>query len=340
MCNVQALRHSKVKLTWDADDPQRSKLTRRDASKLSAAELDNLDASLYLASDSSGDDEGAHSASESDAAPPLSKRDRLRRALGLIDEGDAATLGPKKRGGKREEMQITFAPAFAEAKKADEGETTLNAYQRKERERRARKKAERAAKSAAPAPAAAAAADDFDSEPSEVESLAGFDDGGAAEAPAAIEADGFDDPFFASDSDAEQTAIRAHDDGSAAGAAPMTTDKAERKQSKATRRAAKAAEAETSAQQRAELGLLVDSDSDEGGASRHFDMKAILKAEKEAGRVQKGKRKRKRRGAAGAKEDDGAGAKDGFEVDVGDERFKPLFDDHRYAMDPSNPQCV
>jgi hypothetical protein len=46
---TQALQHSKVKLTWDAEDPERTKITRR---KFTKEELSSMDFKSYLASDS------------------------------------------------------------------------------------------------------------------------------------------------------------------------------------------------------------------------------------------------------------------------------------------------
>jgi DNA helicase IV len=78
-----------------------------------------------------------------------------------------------------------------------------------------------------------------------------------------------------------------------------------------------------------ELSLLVASDHPIA-EPRHFDMKAILKAEKQAKR--KGKRgKNVSRDAADEMQED-------FTIDVNDSRFQVLHDNHAYAIDPSNPQ--
>ncbi len=54
--STEALRHSKVKLTWDDDDPDRLKVTRR---KFTKEDLKNMDFQAYIASDEedSEDDE-------------------------------------------------------------------------------------------------------------------------------------------------------------------------------------------------------------------------------------------------------------------------------------------
>lgn len=79
----------------------------------------------------------------------------------------------------------------------------------------------------------------------------------------------------------------------------------------------------------AELELLMMEDNDEAGQKvQHFDMKEIVKAEKRA----------KRKGKKGSKSDEPAPAGMDFEVDVKDDRFAKLFDDHEFAIDPTKPQ--
>lgn len=68
----------------------------------------------------------------------------------------------------------------------------------------------------------------------------------------------------------------------------------------------------------------MDSDEDK----QHFNLKAIMKGEKEEKRK---RRKRKKRGEEEAPADT-------FEVDVNDPRFEALYSSHHYAPDPANPQ--
>jgi NUC153 domain len=78
-----------------------------------------------------------------------------------------------------------------------------------------------------------------------------------------------------------------------------------------------------------ELALLVASDNP-NAEPKHFNMKSVLKAEKKAkGRGKKGKR----RGDV----DDNETQED-FVLDVNDDRFKAVHEDHAFAIDPSNPQ--
>ena len=79
-----------------------------------------------------------------------------------------------------------------------------------------------------------------------------------------------------------------------------------------------------------ELALLVASDNP-NGAAKHFDMSAVLKAEKKS--AKKGKRGRKEKHGLGDQD-----TQEDFRIDVADERFKSLHEDHAFAIDPSNPQ--
>ena len=82
-----------------------------------------------------------------------------------------------------------------------------------------------------------------------------------------------------------------------------------------------------------ELALLATSDNP-NGEIKHFDMKAVLRAEKKNGKKRKGKK-----GKRGA--DDGENElQEDFSIDVKDDRFKAVLEDHTFAIDPSNPRYV
>ena len=53
---VQALRHSKVKLTWDEDEPERTQVTRR---ALTRKEIEENDFRAYIASSSDSEEDAA-----------------------------------------------------------------------------------------------------------------------------------------------------------------------------------------------------------------------------------------------------------------------------------------
>jgi hypothetical protein len=84
---TQALQHSNVKLTWDDEDPERVKTTRR---KFTKDDLNDMDFKAYLASDSDDDvDEDL--------------KQKYRSLIGGSDDEDAG-----------EEMEITFTPGLTE----------------------------------------------------------------------------------------------------------------------------------------------------------------------------------------------------------------------------------
>ena len=77
-----------------------------------------------------------------------------------------------------------------------------------------------------------------------------------------------------------------------------------------------------------ELALLVASDNP-SAEPKHFNIKSIIKAEKQ-------KKRKKGRKAKG--DEDTNETQEDFILDVKDERFKALHEDHQFAIDPSNPQ--
>ncbi|KAL1861570.1 pre-rRNA-processing protein esf1 [Diaporthe australafricana] len=124
---------------------------------------------------------------------------------------------------------------------------------------------------------------------------------------------GFDDPFFTIDEPKEVSKAQLH------------------KEERRKRREAREAEEEKSAVDKAQLELLMaDGHDEETGHLAHFNMDEILKAEKKKG---------KKKGKKGKKDqEDAGGLQENFQMDVGDERFKAVFEDHEFAIDPSNPK--
>lgn len=116
---------------------------------------------------------------------------------------------------------------------------------------------------------------------------------------------GFDDPFFKDQAPVKQERKR--------------QSKEERKREE-TEKAA----------QRAELELLMVEDEDvQSGKLKHFNMKEVIKAEK-AKKFKKRKRSKNT--------EDTEGVQEGFEVDVNDPRFVALYEEHDFAIDPTNPR--
>ncbi|KAM0790681.1 hypothetical protein ACM66B_004540 [Microbotryomycetes sp. NB124-2] len=331
---TDALRHSKVKLTWDADDPHRkSKIESvldsiygNGKNKKGGRDINDEELRAFIASSS---DEGELQKDEDDEQDDFfeqpeadgkklgkDKRSQMRAMLGLNELAQQAWDGSKAvsgKGGKGrgEEMQITFAPALSgkkgaldsdsEGEAGDKQETSIEKYKRKEKERRERKKAERQAKR--------------DGKP-----VAGPEDGGEDTGPG-----GFDDDFFADDGKDPFAAYDAGEFGSGDEGV-----KKGKKLSKAEKRKAKQAAEEAAKGGNAELELLIGSDDEDVPGSKHFDMRKIVKAEKNKGKKKRTKGKKS--------EDSVEPVNDTFEIDLKDERFKSVHEDYDYAIDPTNPK--
>ena len=307
---TEALTHSKVRLTWDDDDTTRKEVQKR---AFSRAELDENDLQAYIGSDSSDNDSVSSRKSVTTAADrKMNKREaerqKMRAALGLSEA--SASRSKKAKDEPVGDMQITFSSGL-NASKSSKGvfenepqdeESTRQRYIRKEKERKQRRKEKSKATRG-------------EGEGEDGGDHSGSEQGDAApadNAAAADEDDPFNDPFF--------------NDPSTAAAAEKTARKAD----KAKKRAERDAEDAAAASRRAELELLMADDEANGEGVRHFDMREIEKAEKEA------RRKGKNKGKKSKKTEDAV--KDEFKVEAEDPRFKALFDSHEYAIDPTNPR--
>jgi hypothetical protein len=260
--STDALTHSRVKLTWDADDTTRKEVQKR---AFSRKDIDENELKAYLGSDSSSSEDEVEVAK-------ADKASKLRAALGL-GTSSKSSKPKQKASAKRDrdfpkpegEMEITFTGGLLnDASKGGSvfeneipiHETTLEKYVRKEKERKAKRKERWEAKKEGRDPDAAA------DEPN----VAANDDD---------EEDPFNDPFFADDPEEMERAEKA--------------EKAESKKSKKTkRREEEEQEAEATAAERANLELLMAGEDD--GKMRHFNMKEIAKAEKAKKKGKKAKK--------------------------------------------------
>ncbi|UZJ51458.1 hypothetical protein CBS101457_000778 [Exobasidium rhododendri] len=337
---TDALRHSKVKLTWDADDPQRSKITRQVGQEpLTVDAIRDEDFKAYLASDSEGsDDEGGGD----DGG-----KYKMRSLLGL-DEEEGGEMADRKFGKSKSrafedgrktrkgdvdgaegggDMQITFMPGLSEAaqrkkkgqKVEEKEESTLEKYMRKQREKKEKRRGQGKA---------------AEEEEEEEEEEAGEDDAEATKtSKGRLD---FNDPFFASDNEGDfEEALAAEQEGRGK----------ERKSKKSQGKPADVARNNVDAQDvvsREELQLMAESDSEGGDddATGHFSIKDILKAEQE-GKGKKSrwakKKEKKNRGRDDGRENE---VQENFAINVQDERFQGVFNDHRFALDPSHPSFL
>ncbi|KAJ4379632.1 pre-rRNA-processing protein esf1 [Didymella sp. IMI 355093] len=252
---TDALTHSKVKLTWDAEDTTRKEVQKR---AFSRKEIDENELKAYLGTDS-------ESSEDEEEAAKTDKAASLRAALGL----EAATKKSKSKdtSSKRDrdfpkpegEMQITFSGGLLGEGKGGSvfeneiplNETTIEKHIRKEKERKAKRRERMKAKREGRDP---------DAEVEETTTAAADGD------------DPFNDPFFASDGEDVEKAAR----------------KADNRSKRAKKREEKEAEEAANAAERAKLELLMADDED--NKMRHFNMNEIEKAEKAKKKGKKGKK--------------------------------------------------
>lgn len=295
-----ALQHSKVKLTWDADDVVRKEVQAR-AFSGGKREIDENDLKAYLGSDSSEDDDDENQQINGDLQltngakkPPKkdAERQKTRALLGL----GAEPVKKSKSSNSVGDMQITFSSGLSENQPNgsvfvnEPEETTVEKYVRKEKERKQRRKKSRQANGMV--------------EPTPTSNQ-------LTKGPERDAEDlGFDDPFFA---------IPENDTVSAS-----TRQKEERRK----KRAERAQEEAASASQRRELELLMVDDQEAG--VKHFNMDEIEKAQK---RSKKNKKSKYKKAEGLLRPED-----DNFKMKVDDPRFSRLFENHEFAIDPNNPR--
>ncbi|XP_024401095.1 pre-rRNA-processing protein esf1 [Physcomitrium patens] len=308
---TRALQHSTVKLTWDDDEPTRVKALRK---KFNADELNEMDFRDYLASASSEElDEGESpsspergTASNDAYSGATSKKDKYRSLLLGDSTEEVEPHGQKKKKGDVD-MEVTFHTGLSELSekllqkkeaKKRGDETVWEAYLRKKKEKKSQKKRSKNAKNSD---------DDYSSD----EDIASP----RVEQGAADDDNGFDDPFFA----------EADEFPDESKAAPK---KSKAKQSADSDRLKKREEKEQQKKEKertkAELELLLMDDEGIQGAARGFNLKSKKKG--------KGKSKK------GGKDDDDQEDDKLASADLTDPRFAPLFNNHHYAIDPTNPQ--
>ncbi|KAI1608149.1 hypothetical protein EDD36DRAFT_106279 [Exophiala viscosa] len=308
---TDALQHSKVKLTWDAEDGSRKEAVAR-AFKGGRKEIDENDVKAYLGSDTSDDEDEGDENEKGPASKKEEERQRMRSLLGLAPE-------PAKKSKKEKapvgDMQVTFTSGLAAEKDGkkrrsvfenspEPDETTVEKYIRKERERKLKRKERKVVDEDQ---------DEQEPEPNDAADKDGDDLG-------------FNDPFFAGgDGDDSDDAVEPSAKAERAASNKM------RKEERLKKKAERQAEEEIERKQRAGLELLMADDDDANGV-RQFDMKEIEKAEKQARKKgKKGKHDKKKATTAGEVDDD-------FKVDTADPRFARLFESHEYAIDPTNPR--
>ena len=355
---TEALQHSKVKLTWDADDGVRKEVQKR-AFGGSRKDVDENDLKAYLGSDSDDNDEvdadttrdsvvvvdsipstvNENAVDVAPAAQPRAKtvskkdaeRQRMRALLGLPAE--PVTRKPKSsKDTPVGDMQVTFTSGLSASTAPDGGkngsvfenepereETTMEKYVRKEKERKAKRKEKMKQNREA-------GGDSHDNDGEGIKTT--MIEEGLNTAEREEEDLGFDDPFFTTGTTTTNNA------------APSKTSqsKSARRQKRAEHEAAKSAAA---AAERSKLESLLltptKNNRDEEGEEdiKHFDINALARGEKV---TSKGNKLKKQKLSARDKEALEAREKDDFRIDVADDRFRELYERADFAIDPSHPR--
>jgi hypothetical protein len=307
---TDALQHSKVKLTWDAEDVSRKEAQAR-AFRGGRQEIDENDLKAYLGTDSSDDEpeEPPATTSVAQSANVMSKKEKERQKMrALLGLGAEPVKSSKMEQGPVGDLQVTFSSGLSGGvenkasvfeNEPEIEETTVEKYVRKERERKQKRK-EKLKHTTEMAPGATVADN------------TGNLGAGAKDAGEKAQDLGFDDPFFAAPENDKASASKI------------------RKEERLKKRAEREAEEAANAAKRAELELLMVDDKDT--EVRHFDMNEIEKAERRA--KKKGKHRKKDKSSIG-----GELVTDNFKLDTQDPRFAPrLFENHEFAIDPTNPK--
>ena len=337
---TDALQHSKVRLTWDADDGRRKEAQKK-AFTGSRAELDENDLKAYLGSESSSDEASEPVIVDSVSPNPLDsqvngnqepflskisrkevERQRMRKLLGLEDESKSSrkTKIEHKPIG---DMQITFSSGFISEPSngailenvPPANETTMEKYIRKERERKAKRTEITKQNRKAIAPEQNTKDQPADqTEPTT-----------SLQSPSSSTKDlGFSDPFFA-DSQSKRG------ESSNKPAKPPFSDSLSNQVSKSA--------------STAELELLML--PDDAGSSihppiNHFSMRETALIEKALTRRKRGLRlSRKEKTAladAGRTQNRQYQRGSEFEMDVHDPRFSAVYERPEFAIDPAHPR--
>ena len=282
----------------------------------------------YLASESSGEElddeeenpsspERGEASNGGNVEGAQSKKDKYRALLLGDSTKEADVRGQKKKKGDVD-MEVTFHTGLSELSekllqkkeaKNRGDETVWEAYLRKKKEKKAQKKQNKNAKGSD---------DDYSSEENVASPRTGQ---GEADPFFSHDDTGFDDPFFA---DAGE-----FPNDSKAAAKKNSKEKKSKDSERLKKREEKEQQKKEEERSKAELELLLMDDEGVQGAARGFN----LKSKKDKKKKDKGKKK------GGKDKDDDDQEEDKLATaDLTDPRFAPLFTDHRYAIDPTNPQ--
>ncbi|WVR07154.1 hypothetical protein IAU60_004195 [Kwoniella sp. DSM 27419] len=354
---TDALRHSKVKLTWDQDDPNRVKMTRRTLTREEIEEQDFKNLVASSGSEASEDDfseaeggeevkgkkgvvgVGAKVDKKSKKAAMKERTAKLREMLlkGDDEEGD---IWGKAGTAWADELKDIHAGAGTEKGKEGKGKgkgkkedleitfkpglsTQLDAAEEEnmtslERYQMRMKEKRNRKKEKMELKRAAKEGSVSDAEADSEDGEVKSSSKSKTKAKAKVA-----DDFFGSDSEEEVKPVPAKAKGKDKAAA---TDNAKSSSSKVVKTADRSTPDDSA------LAALVGAEKPD----TNFSMKDILKSEKEDQKKRK-RRRGKKGGVDDGRADDKELGPEGWKIDVKDDRFKALHEDAEFAIDPSNP---
>lgn len=341
------LNNCKVKLSWDADAPDRAVLKKR---KVGRHEEDEENLKAYLASASESEDDNAGAAAVS-AVKKKELEHKRRLLLGGDSNGEEGAVNDEEM-----EMEVTFEPGLQEkgediikrkeAREAGAVETEWEARLRRMQERKAEKR--RARKEHIAKKTGKGGSDGGDGSEASDDGMYGdvMDNPRFA-----------DDPFFSivlSDDDGGKDS-KGKDIRKPAKSSKDTRGKEKHAKRKRSSKVTGASpeddgvlsgedehDAET-ARRKANLELVMMTDDRKKGAASLRDR--LVEADSDDDGAGDAELKKKKKRARGRRRSDreaaeAAAARDApvSAMDVGDERFASLFSSHMFAMDPTHPK--
>ncbi|KAI1111791.1 hypothetical protein F5Y14DRAFT_300738 [Nemania sp. NC0429] len=300
---TDALQHSRVKLTWDVNpDEALRRENIRKAFSGSRAELEENDFRAYLASDSEDEVDDVVEVHALDAEPVVA-----------VEEEQKLSKKELKAKRLREALGLGSEPMTRSSMNigpvGDMQVTFTPALMGEEK-----KKKEPQAEETTVEKYIRKERERKALKKQKAVSKRNGGDAEGEEEPVEPEEDlGFDDPFFTAEEPAK------------------VSKSAERKEERRRRREEKEATATESAAQKAQLEkIMADDSTEKADRLEHFNMNEITRAEKKKSKKFKKKGKNQ--------DEDHGGLQEGFEMNVNDDRFKAVFEDHEFAIDPSNPK--
>ena len=333
---TKALQHSRVELSWDADDEGRKKLRK---AKWKGAEDEEDDLKVYLASDDEeGDGYGSDAVielkqEEQEEEKPVLKRKARARYSGLLDllkrgggGGDGQAAGGE--GEEEQVIEMTFEPGLkakgeellrrVAEKEERKTETVFERRERESRERRRQKKKDRKLQLQQGGAAGPQQDEDEDDELSVDEDdeffKGAFDDDEYLPAKQRAKA------FFGDDQPRGRR--EEGEDGKGRDGAEAAEEKTAKEVAEEERRKAEL-----------ELLLLADRPSSAGKAALDADSGYNLKQ-----LIAQHKGKKKSRKEASASAAVSSPSSSSWQLDTADARFSAIYDRPEFSIDPTHPE--